>query len=262
MTRTGPSTLMSLSLVSGRTCTDGRQGERGFESGRRGHQTLWSSADDDEGEEGRGSPGGHPRSVACRSTEGDQVPSGPEARLGTALVVVFSDPMVERHVRDRRAHGRAGLLRPASYLAPLARTRLNCSRPRCARAGRRPQTSISISFAALRAQGAACMNNTFALGYFYGPRLCQGIAWQYTARAQASCASSSPWPVYRAQGTLTPIDAALILAIYRRPVVVAGLEATVHALGVLFAGKFDYTEVVARSLDIRRSASVMSADGM
>merc|ERR1711935_1085239 len=46
-------------------------------------------------------------------------------------------------------------------------------------AGKKTQTSITISFAAL--EGAACMNNTFCLAIFMGLIYFKGIAWQYTA---------------------------------------------------------------------------------
>ena len=54
----------------------------------------------------------------------------------------------------------------------------------------------------------------------------KGIAWQYTAETLSIVFVQLAVAVFARKGTLTPIDAALILAIYPASVVlVAGLEA-------------------------------------
>ena len=142
--------------------------------------------------------------------------------LGTALVVVFSDPMVDVM---SEIGVRTGV--PAFYvsflLAPLAS---NASELLASMyyAGKKTQTSITISFAAL--EGAACMNNTFCLAIFMGLVYFKGIAWQYTAETLSIVFVQLAVAVFARKGTLTPVDGALILAIYPASVVlVAGLEA-------------------------------------
>merc|ERR1711981_1541012 len=90
--------------------------------------------------------------------------------------------------------------------------------------GKKTQTSITISFAAL--EGAACMNNTFCLAIFMGLVYFKGIAWRYTAETLSIVFVQLAVAVFARKGTLTPVDGALILAIYPLSVVlVAGLEA-------------------------------------
>merc|ERR1712167_6792 len=115
-----------------------------------------SSADDEEGEEDEEvpediqdlSPADQQKVIKSRAAQ--------KLFLGTALVVVFSDPMVDVM---SEIGVRTGV--PAFYvsflLAPLAS---NASELLASMyyAGKKTQTSITISFAAL--EGAACMNNT------------------------------------------------------------------------------------------------------
>ena len=73
-------------------------------------------------------------------------------------------------------------------------------------AGKKTQTSITISFAAL--EGAACMNNTLCLAIFMGLAYFKGIAWQYTAETLSIVFVQLPWPSSLAAGKpLTPIGA-------------------------------------------------------
>ena len=75
-------------------------------------------------------------------------------------------------------------------------------------------------------EGAACMNNTFCLAIFMGLVYFKGIAWQYTAETLSIVFVQLAVAVFARKGTLTPVDGALILAIYPASVVlVAGLEA-------------------------------------
>ena len=142
--------------------------------------------------------------------------------LGTALVVVFSDPMVDVM---SEIGVRTGI--PAFYvsflLAPLAS---NASELLASMyyAGKKTQTSITISFAAL--EGAACMNNTFCLAIFMGLIYFKGIAWQYTAETLAIVVVQCAVAVFAMKPTMTPVDACFIMAIYPLSVfLVAGLGA-------------------------------------
>merc|ERR1739847_145355 len=73
-------------------------------------------------------------------------------------------------------------------------------------AGKKTQTSITISFAAL--EGAACMNNTFCLAIFMGLVYFKGIAWQYTAETLSIVFVQLAVAVFARKGTLTPVDGA------------------------------------------------------
>merc|ERR1719433_544445 len=101
--------------------------------------------------------------------------------LGTLLVLIFSDPMVDC-LSDWGK--RTGI--PAFYisfvLAPLAS---NASELLSAYtyAAKKSQKSITTALSPLI--GAACMNNTFCLGIFLSLVYFRGLAWQFTAETIA-----------------------------------------------------------------------------
>ena len=100
-----------------------------------------------------------------------------EMGVGTLLIVIFSDPMVDvmSNVGDR-------LSIPPFYiafvLAPLAS---NASEfiASYSYAQKKTQKTITVALAAL--EGAACMNNTFCLAIFMALVCFQGLAWKFTA---------------------------------------------------------------------------------
>jgi len=97
--------------------------------------------------------------------------------LGTLMVLVFSDPMVDVLAEIGNQSGI-----PSFYisfiLAPLAS---NSSELVAAYnyAGRKTSKTITIALNTL--EGAACMNNTFCLGIFMALVYFQGLAWKFTA---------------------------------------------------------------------------------
>jgi len=97
--------------------------------------------------------------------------------MGTFLVLIFSDPMVDVLAQIGKMTGV-----PAFYvsfiLAPLASnaSELVCS---MSLASKKTQGSITQSLQTL--EGAACMNNTFCLGIFFFLIYYQGLAWKFTA---------------------------------------------------------------------------------
>lgn len=101
--------------------------------------------------------------------------------IGTSLVLLFSDPMVD--VMQEIAV-RVGIspFYISFILAPLAS---NASEVIASMyyASKKTTKSITVSFSAL--QGAACMNNTFCLSIFMGLIYFRGLAWQYTAETIA-----------------------------------------------------------------------------
>jgi len=101
--------------------------------------------------------------------------------LGTALVLVFSDPLVDNlgALGDRMG---VSPFYVAFVLAPFAS---NASELLSAYnyALKKTQKSITTSLSTLI--GAACMNNTFCLGIFFALIYCKGLAWQFTAEVIA-----------------------------------------------------------------------------
>mmetsp|Transcript_766 Transcript_766/g.1243 ORF Transcript_766/g.1243 Transcript_766/m.1243 type:complete len:559 (+) Transcript_766:125-1801(+) len=101
--------------------------------------------------------------------------------IGTLLVVLFSDPMVD--VMQEIAV-RLGLspFYVSFILAPLAS---NASEVLASQfyAAKKTRKMITVSLTAL--EGAASMNNTFCLSIFMGLIYFRGLAWQYTAETVA-----------------------------------------------------------------------------
>jgi Ca2+/Na+ antiporter len=101
--------------------------------------------------------------------------------MGTILVVLFSDPMVD--VMQEIAN-RSGLspFYVSFILAPLAS---NASEVIASQyyASKKTSKTITVSLSAL--MGAAAMNNTFCLSIFMGLIFFRGLAWQYTAETIA-----------------------------------------------------------------------------
>ena len=101
--------------------------------------------------------------------------------LGTFLVILFSDPMVD--VMQEIAN-RLGLspFYVSFILAPLAS---NASEVIASQyyAAKKTRKTITVSLSAL--EGAASMNNTFCLSIFMALIFFRGLAWQYTAETIA-----------------------------------------------------------------------------
>jgi Ca2+/H+ antiporter len=101
--------------------------------------------------------------------------------IGTLLVILFSDPMVD--VMQEIAN-RLGLspFYVSFILAPLAS---NASEVIASQyyAAKKTRKTITVSLSAL--EGAASMNNTFCLSIFMGLIYFRGLAWQYSAETIA-----------------------------------------------------------------------------
>jgi Ca2+-binding EF-hand superfamily protein len=97
--------------------------------------------------------------------------------LGTVLVLIFSDPMVDVLAE---IGVRTGV--PAFYvsfiLAPLAS---NASELLASYNYAAKRTSKTMTTSLVQLEGAACMNNTFCLAIFYALIYFRGLAWQFTA---------------------------------------------------------------------------------
>ena len=101
--------------------------------------------------------------------------------LGTALILLFSDPMVEvfSNVGKRLAVPPFYI---AFVMAPLAS---NASEliASLLYASKKSRKTITVSLSAL--EGAACMNNTFCLAIFMGLIYFKGLVWKFTAETCA-----------------------------------------------------------------------------
>jgi len=101
--------------------------------------------------------------------------------LGTTVVVLVSDPFVDvlTNWGDR-----IGI--PSFYIsfvvAPFAS---NASELLSAYTYAKKKTKSAITTSLSTLIGAACMNNTFCLGIFYGLIYFKGLAWQFTAETTA-----------------------------------------------------------------------------
>lgn len=141
--------------------------------------------------------------------------------IGTALVILFSDPMVD--VMQQIAV-RAGIspFYVSFVLAPLAS---NASEVLASQyyAAKKTRKTITVALSALH--GAAAMNNTFCLSIFMGLIYFRGLAWQYTAETIAIILVEffMAWIVQRE--VLSSMSAIVIFSIFPLSLVlVAGLE--------------------------------------
>ena len=142
--------------------------------------------------------------------------------IGTGLVILFSDPMVD--VMQEIAV-RAGLspFYVAFVLAPLAS---NASEVLASQyyAAKKTRKTITVSLSAL--EGAASMNNTFCLSIFMALIYIRGLAWQYTAETIAIVLVQFIIGAMVQKKAMTARDAIIIIAIFPLSILfVAGLEA-------------------------------------
>jgi len=142
--------------------------------------------------------------------------------LGTLMVVIFSDPMV-----DVLANVGNRLSIPPFYvaftLAPLAS---NASEfiASFAYAGKKSRKTITVALAAL--EGAACMNNTFCLAIFMGLCYFKRLAWKFSAETTTTLLIELVVALFAMRKTQTCHDAVLILSLFPISIaMVAGLEA-------------------------------------
>jgi Ca2+/H+ antiporter len=101
--------------------------------------------------------------------------------IGTLLVILFSDPMVDVMQEIAVRLGMSPFY-VSFILAPLAS---NASEVIASQyyASKKTRKTITVSLSAL--EGAASMNNTFCLSIFMGLIYFRGLAWQYSAETIA-----------------------------------------------------------------------------
>merc|ERR1719215_2226433 len=101
--------------------------------------------------------------------------------VGTGLVLVFSDPMVDCLSEWGTRLGVSPFY-VSFILAPFAS---NASELLSAYTYATKRTEKNITTALSTLIGAACMNNTFVFAIFLALIYCQGLAWQFTAETIA-----------------------------------------------------------------------------
>lgn len=78
---------------------------------------------------------------------------------------------------------------------------------------KRTQKAMTISLSTL--EGAACMNNTFCLGIFFGLVYFKGLAWQFTAETLSIIfVQVVVGIIAMSKSVQTVFDASLILCLY------------------------------------------------
>jgi Ca2+/Na+ antiporter len=144
--------------------------------------------------------------------------------IGTTLVVLFSDPMVDV-LQEIAVRAHVSPFYVSFVLAPLAS---NASEVIASMyyASKKTRKTITVSLTTL--EGAACMNNTFCLSIFMGLIFCRGLAWQYTAETISILTVEMVVAVLVQSNVLTLARGLFILALFPLSLV---LVATLEALG-------------------------------
>jgi Ca2+/Na+ antiporter len=142
--------------------------------------------------------------------------------LGTLLVVLFSDPLVEV-LSEVGARTHISPFYISFVLAPLAS---NASELFASFNYAQKKTTKTIEIALTTLEGAGCMNNTFCLGIFMMLIFTQGLAWEFSAETLAILFVEICVAAFAMKTTHTTFDAFCILALYPISLfLVAGLEA-------------------------------------
>jgi Ca2+/Na+ antiporter len=130
--------------------------------------------------------------------------------LGTAMVLLFSDPMVDVF----SAFGERlniGAFYVSFVLAPLAS---NASELIAAYNYAQKKTSTTITTSLTALQGAACMNNTFCLGIFMALIYFKSLLWEFSAETISIVVVQVVMVVYSLKRYHFMRDAWIVLALY------------------------------------------------
>jgi Ca2+/H+ antiporter len=167
--------------------------------------------DDDEGEEEEESP---PEDMINMTHDEQQRALWLRASwicgIGTFLVVLFSDPMVDV-LNELGTRTNIPQFYVAFVLAPLAS---NASEVIASYNYAQKKTSKSMAISLSALQGACCMNNTFVLGIFMICVYTQNLAWQFFAETASILVSVVFISLMSLKSTHTMFDALLILMVY------------------------------------------------
>jgi len=130
--------------------------------------------------------------------------------VGTTLVVLFSDPMVDV-VSELAARINVSAFYVSFTLVPLAS---NASEVIASQFYARKKTSSSISVSLSALEGAAAMNNTFCLAIFMGLIYFRGLAWEFTAETIVIVAVQLIVGIAALKKKMTSLTAVLILTLF------------------------------------------------
>ena len=139
--------------------------------------------------------------------------------IGTALVLLFSDPMV-----DVLSELAVRLNIPAFYvsfiLAPLAS---NASEVIASQyyAAKKTRKTITVALTAL--EGAASMNNTFCLAIFMALIYFRGLAWQYSAETIAIILTQFGMGLLALRGKMSTMTGFIVLSLFPASVMFVAL---------------------------------------
>mmetsp|Transcript_12594 Transcript_12594/g.19166 ORF Transcript_12594/g.19166 Transcript_12594/m.19166 type:complete len:546 (+) Transcript_12594:112-1749(+) len=142
--------------------------------------------------------------------------------VGTCLVVLFSDPMVEV-MQEIAVRLNLSPFYVSFILAPLAS---NASEVLASQyyAAKKTRKSITVALTAL--EGAASMNNTFCLSIFMALIYFRGLAWEYTAETIAIVLVQFVLGLIVQAPVMTSFKGLVILSIFPASILlVMGLEA-------------------------------------
>jgi len=159
--------------------------KREFESGEftRGHymeeapRPQEASGDDDEGEEEEEIPDEFLDLSPTEQQAAIKKRAFTMLFIGTVLVVLFSDPMVDV-IGEIAVRIHVSSFYVSFALVPLAS---NASEVIASQFYAKKKTSKTITVSLSALEGAAAMNNTFGLAIFLGLIYFRGLAWEFTA---------------------------------------------------------------------------------
>jgi len=140
--------------------------------------------------------------------------------IGTTLVILFSDPMVDV-MQEIAVRSGVSPFYVSFILAPLAS---NASEVIASQyyAAKKTSKTMTVSLSAL--EGAAAMNNTFCLSIFMGLIYFRGLAWQYTAETVSIVLVEFFMAMIVQRGDhLTSMQGLLIMAVFPLSLVVVGV---------------------------------------
>lgn len=146
--------------------------------------------------------------------------------IGTFLVVIFSDPIVDVFY-EMAIRLDINPFYVSFILAPLAS---NSSEMISAYNYAKKRTQKSINTALSTLEGAAVMNNTFVLGVFYALIFARGLAWEFTAETLSTVLIQvAIGAMVLTRKAMTLLDACIILSLY---IVAMALVAVLEAMGI------------------------------
>lgn len=139
--------------------------------------------------------------------------------IGTAIVLIFSDPMVEV-LSEIAARANVPPFYVSFILAPVA---ANASEVIASQyyAAKKTRKTITVALTAL--EGAASMNNTFCLSIFMGLIYFRGLAWQFSAETIAIVSVQLVMCVFAHRSKMSTSTGFVVLSLFPLSVIFVAL---------------------------------------